>query len=94
MLHKSVEDLVLSTSMLCHVFSAAESLLAHTLALQQGGGDLAAAWTASSDVRKATETLLGVPDWHSLSQPLLRALMVCASPFCLPLKSGAVLPRP
>lgn len=71
-----VEELVLSSSFLCYVLSAAESLLARTLNMCLSHTDLAAAWTASPEVRKATEQLLGVPDWHTLSQPLLRACLV------------------
>jgi hypothetical protein len=66
----------MSSSLLCYILRAAESLLARTLAMRLSHADLAAAWTASPEVRKATEQLLGVPNWRMLSEPLLRACLV------------------
>ena len=73
---QEVEDLMLSGPMLAHVLAAAESMLTHTLATQQSNGDLAATWTAAPEARKATESLLGMPDWRAPSQPLMHACTV------------------
>jgi hypothetical protein len=76
---EAVTHVLLSNAVLCYFLETAEGILKRVVGSARSHVNTAAGLSASLPVGRAVETILGIPKWQELLQPLLLACLVCLS---------------